>query len=118
MQVSSNRFKALTVTSGFSFWFFVITSTTNIYSLEIFLPFVGIVLVLTQIFSKKLSHALDLFAIINTKIFLSILYVCVISLYGILFRVLNIDLLRLKSNSNTYWLNMDKSSPSRILKQY
>jgi len=118
MQVSSNNFKALAVTFGFSFWFFVLTTTFSIFSLEIFALFVGIIFILTQIFSKKISSALDLFAKINTKIFLGILYIFVISLYGILFRILRIDLLRLKKNSHTYWLDMEKTSIDRILKQY
>jgi len=118
MQVSSNRFKSLAVTFGFSFWFFIITTTLDIFSFETFGIFVAIVFIITQIFSKKLSRALDIFAKFNTKIFLGILYICVISLYGILFRVLRIDLLRLKKNSKTYWLDMEKTSIDRILKQF
>jgi len=118
MQVSSNRFKALAVTFGFSFWFFVLTTAIGVFSWESFGIFVGIVFVLTQLFSKKLSNALDIFAIINTKIFLGLLYIFVVSIYGILFRVLRIDLLRLKKNHHTYWLDMEKTSMDRILKQY
>jgi len=71
-----------------------------------------------QILSLKVSKALNLFAIINTKLFLGILFVCVISLYGILFRFLKIDLLRVKRHNESYWLEMEKLNDSRILKQY
>ena len=96
MKASSPRFKSLAITAGFSFWFFIITSTTGIFSIEILIIFVAIVLSVTQIFANKISRALDIFSIINTKIFLGILFVTLISSYGILFRFLQIDLLRLK----------------------
>ena len=78
----------------------------------------AVVLSVTQIFAKKISKVLDIFAIINTKIFLGILFVIVISIYGILFRLLRIDLLRLKKQDGTYWLDMDQTKPHRIRKQY
>lgn len=118
MEVSSPRFKALAVTAGFSFWFFIITSATRIFSIELFAIFVLITAITTQIFSLKLSTALDIFAKINTKIFLGILFVCVISLYGILFKVLRIDLLRLRKNHQTYWLKMEQLEDRRSFKQY
>ena len=77
----------------------------GIFSIEILIIFVAIVLSITQIFTKKLSKGLDIFAIINTKIFLGILFCIVISIYGILFRLLRIDLLRLKKQDGTYWLD-------------
>ena len=113
MQTSSPRFKSLAVTAGLSFWFFIITSSTGIFTLEYLALFVGIVFTITQIFAKKISKGLDIFAIINTKIFLGILYVFVISIYGILFRFLQIDLLRLKKQNNSYWLEIESSDNMR-----
>ena len=77
-----------------------------------------VVLSVTQIFAKKISKGLDIFAIINTKIFLGILFGTVISIYGILFRFLQIDLLRLKKQDYTYWLDVEQTKPHRIRKQY
>ena len=118
MQTSSPRFKSLAVTAGLSFWFFIITSSTGIFSIEILIIFVGILLSVTQIFAKKISKGLDIFAIINTKIFLGILFGTVISIYGISFRFLQIDLLRLKKQDGTYWLDVEQTKPHRIRKQY
>ena len=118
MQTSSPRFKSLAVTAGLSFWFFIITSSTGIFSIEILIIFVVVVLSVTQIFTKKISKGLDIFAIINTKIFLGILFATVISIYGILFRLLRIDLLRLKKQDGTYWLNVKQTELHRIRKQY
>ena len=86
----------MAVTAGLSFWFFIIITSIGYFSIEIFGIFIVSVLTVTQIFTKKISKGLDIFAIINTKIFLGIIYVLFISIYGILFRVLRIDLLRLK----------------------
>ena len=118
MELSSPRFKALAVTAGFSFWFFIISSATGLFSLEAFAIFVAITIAITQIFAVKLSKALDVFAMINTKIFLGILFIFVVSLYGIFFKVLRIDLLRLKKQSLSYWLDTDKIKQSTIFKQY
>ena len=118
MELSSPRFKALAVTAGFSFWFFIISSATNLFSIEAFTIFVLITISITQIFALKLSKALDIFAIINTKIFLGILFICVVSLYGIFFRVLRIDLFRLKKQETSYWLEIDKIKQSTSVKQY
>jgi hypothetical protein len=118
MQTSSPRFKSLAVSAGLSFWFFIITSSTGIFSIEILIVFVISVLSVTQIFAKKISKGLDIFAIINTKIFLGVLFGAVISTYGILFRLLQIDLLRLKKRGDTYWLNVEQTKPNRIRKQY
>ena len=107
MQTSSPRFKSIAVSAGLTFWFFIITSTTGFFSLEIFLLFIGIIFSVTQIFTKKISKGLDVFAIINTKIFL-----------GILFRLLRIDLLRLKKQDGTYWLDVEQTKLDRIRKQY
>jgi hypothetical protein len=118
MNSSSPRFKSLAVTAGLSFWFFIITSTTGFFSLELLVVFVGTVLVITQVFAKKISKGLDIFAIINTKIFLGILFGLVISIYGILFRLLQIDLLRLKKHGDSYWLDVEQTKFDRIRKQY
>ena len=118
MQTSSPRFKSIAVTAGLSFWFFIITSSTGIFSIEILIIFVAVALSVTQIFAKKISKGLDIFAIINTKIFLGILFVTIISIYGITFRFLQIDLLRLKKQDDTYWLNVEQTKPHRIRKQY
>ena len=116
MELSSPRFKALAVTAGFTLWFFIITSATGLFSIEAFVIFLALTITITQIFALKLSKALNIFAIINTKIFLGILFICVISLYGIFFRVLKIDLLRLKKQSQSYWIETDMSDDLR--KQY
>ena len=118
MKRSSARFKGLTVTAGFSFWFFIISSITGLFSFEALIIFATLTLIITQIFAVKLSKGLDIFAIINTKIFLGILFVFVISLYGIFFRILRIDLLRLKKQNTTYWLETDKKNQSPVVKQY
>ena len=118
MELSSPRFKAMAVTAGFSLWFFIISSATGLFSLDAFAIFVAITITITQIFALKLSKALDIFAIINTKIFLGILFIFVVSLYGIFFKVLHIDLLRLKKQGTSYWLDADKIKHSTIFKQY
>ena len=118
MQTSSPRFKSLAVTAGFSFWFFIITSSTGFFSLEIFILFIGIIFSITQIFAKKISKGLDIFAIINTKIFLGILFILIVSVYGIIFRLLKIDLLRLKKQNDSYWLDVEQTEENRIRKQY
>ena len=118
MELSSPRFKAMTVTAGFSLWFFIISSATGLFSFEAFAIFIAITIAITQIFALKLSKALDIFAIINTKIFLGILFICVVSLYGIFFRVLRIDLFRLKKQGTSYWLEIDKIKQSTSVKQY
>jgi len=118
METSSPRFKSLAVTAGFSFWFFIIISTLEIFSIELLAIFVISILTITQIFAKKISKGLDIFAIINTKIFLGILFVMVISVYGVLFKMLKIDLLRLKKRSDSYWLNVEQTKDHRIRKQY
>ena len=118
MELSSSRFKALAVTAGFSLWFFIISSAAGLFSFEVFTIFVAILISITQIFAFKLSKALDIFALINTKVFLGILFIFVVSLYGIFFKVLCIDLLRLKKQSSSYWLDIDKIKQSTIFKQY
>jgi uncharacterized Tic20 family protein len=82
------------------------------------ISFVIILFTITQIFANKLSNVLDIFAIINTKIFLGILFVFLISIYSIIFKILRIDLLRLQKQNDTYWLNMEQRPKNRITKQY
>jgi len=118
MNSSSPRFKAFAVTAGLSFWFFIITSSVNIFSIELLFLFFVPILIVTQIFTKKISKGLDLIAIINTKIFLGILFCFIISIYGILFKLLQIDLLRLKKLEKSYWLDVEQTDFSRIRKQY
>ncbi|QLH02209.1 hypothetical protein C5F47_00740 [Nitrosopumilus cobalaminigenes] len=118
MNSSSPRFKSLAVTAGLSFWFFIIISSIGIFSIELLISFIGFVLLVTQIFANKISKGLDVLAIINTKIFLGLLFVTVISIYGIFFRILQIDLLRLKKQSDSYWLDVEETKFSRIRKQY
>ncbi len=110
MQTSSPRFKSLAVSAGISFWFFIITSSIGEFRLEYLLIFVLSILFITQIFTSKISRGLDTFAIINTKIFLGALFVSVISIYGILFKLLRIDLLRLKKQNGSYWLDVESTS--------
>ena len=76
--------------------------------------------ILGQLDSAKVSKVLDVFAIFNTKVFLGILFVFLISGYGIFFRFLGIDLLRLKikKNQESYWLDMKTLNNKRIFKQY
>ena len=104
MEVSSPRVKALAVTAGFTFWFFLITSATGYFSLELLAIFLIFVILLTQIFA--------------TKIFLGILFVFVISIYGIIFKILRIDVLRLKKQESSYWLNIDKIKQSTSETQF
>jgi hypothetical protein len=118
MRSSSSRLKALTVTFGISFWVFIFTTSFQIFSLEYFIIFIIITLSITQIFAIKLSKTLDKFSIINSKIFLGLMFVFVISLYGILFKILRIDLLRLKNNKKSYWLEMESLKSQRMFKQY
>ena len=118
MKISNPRFKAVIVSTGFSFWFFILTSIFGFLSLEIFSVFVIVVFVVMQFLATKVAKALDYFAILNTKVFLGILYVFVISIYGILFKLLRIDLLRTKKQSNTYWLKMEELKSNRIFNQY
>ena len=118
MQASSPRFKSLAVTAGLTFWFFIITSSFGVFSIEILIIFVTTILTVTQIFTKKISKGLDIFAIVNTKIFLGILFIFLISIYGILFRFLKIDLLRMKKHNGTYWLEIEETNHDRIRKQY
>ena len=114
MQTSSPRFKSLAVTAGMSFWFFVITSGAGVFSIEYLAIFVGVTITITQVFATKISKGLDIFAIINTRVFLGILFVFVIAIYGILFKVLRIDLLRLQKKNDSYWLEIESNDVRKM----
>ena len=118
METSSPRFKSLAVTAGFSFWFFIITSSTGLFTIELLITFVASILIITQIFAKKVSKLLDIFATINTKILLGILFGTVISIYGILFKLLRIDLLRLNGQKESYWIKIEENMYQTPIKQY
>ena len=118
MQFSSPRFKSLAVTAGLTFWFVILTTAFGSFSFEYLIIFLLGVLAVTQIFAYKVSKILDKFAIFNTKIFLGILFIFVISIYGVLFKLLRIDLLRLKRNDQSYWLDIEETKKERIRKQY
>ena len=118
MELSSPRFKAAAVTAGFSLWFFIFSSVIGLFSFEAFTIFVIITITITQIFAYKVSKGLDKFAIFNTTVFLGLLFIFMISIYGILFKLLRIDLLRLKKNKETYWLDVETTNKERIVKQY
>ena len=118
MEHSSSRVKAHAVTVGFTIWFLIISLQLGLFSLELLGIFKATIVTVTQIFAKKLSRGLDIFAIVNTKLFLGILFIFVISIYGICFRILRIDLLRFKKQEKSYWLEMDKIKQSSLLNQY
>ena len=106
------------MTAGLTFWFVILTSASGYFSYEYLLIFTASILGITQIFSYKVSKALDLFAIFNTKLFLGILFIFMISIYGILFKLLKIDLLRLKKQKESYWLNVNDPKSGNLRKQY
>ena len=118
MQLSSPRFKSIAVTAGLIFWFIIFTTATGNFSYEFLIIFTISILSITQIFAYKVSKLLDKFAIFNTTIFLGLLFIFMISIYGILFKLLRIDLLRLKKNDKTYWLDVEETTSKRIVKQY
>ena len=118
MKFSSPRFKSVAVTAGLTFWFVIITVATGYFSYEFLLIFSVSILGITQIFSHKVSKGLDKFAIFNTTVFLGILFIFVISVYGILFKLLRIDLLRLKKQKESYWLDVEDVKSERMGKQY
>jgi len=118
LQISSPRFKSIAVTGGLTFWFIILTSAIGYFSYESLVIFSISILTITQIFAYKVSKGLDKFAIFNTTVFLGLLFVFMISIYGILFKLLRIDLLRLKKNKETYWLDVETTNKERIVKQY
>ena len=71
-----------------------------------------------QFLAVKVSKVLDIFSIYSTKFFLGIIYVSVFSVYGIIFKFLKVDLLRLDNNKETFWLDVEEINDSDIKKQY
>tara|TARA_B110000014_G_scaffold261685_1_gene253902 strand:- start:1070 stop:1426 length:357 start_codon:yes stop_codon:yes gene_type:complete len=118
MELSSPRFKSVAVTAGLTFWFAIGSTALGFFSFEFLLIFSLSIFSITQIFAYKVSKGLDAFAIVNTKIFLGMLFIFVISIYGILFKLLQIDLLRLKKQKETYWLDVEDTKSERMVKQY
>lgn len=114
METSSPRFKSLAVTAGLSFWFLILINAVGLFSVEYVIGFFLVVLLITQIFRIKISKGLDFIAIVNTKIFLGTLFIFVITIYGILFRFLKIDLLRIKNNGDSYWLKIESSDVRKM----
>ncbi len=53
MELSSPRFKAVAVSLGFTFWFFIITSILGVFTLEYFVIFLIIIFPLMQVLSIK-----------------------------------------------------------------
>ena len=103
------RLKSLAVTAGLSFWFYLIASAAGVLEPWHLLAFTSAVLVATQAFASRVSRGLDIVAVANTAAFLGLLFATLISLYGLLFRALRVDLLRargVRGGSGTYWLPM------------
>ena len=118
MELSSPRFKAFTVSAGFTFWFFIIISALGFFSIEILSVFIVTVFIVFQILARTVSKVLDVFAIYNTKVLLGLLFLCVISIYGIFFKILKFDLMRLQNQDDTYWLEFEKPRLNSSFKQY
>ncbi len=118
MELSSSRFKSLAVTLGVSLWFFIISNAVGVFSIEVFVIFITAVFTLTQFLASKLEEGLNYFAIINTKVFLGIIFIVLFVPYGILFKILKIDPLRVKIEGGSYWLKIDKIKDSSDWKQY
>jgi len=118
MELSSPRFKGLAVSAGFTFWFFIISTAFGFFSMEIFGIFIVIVFSIFQILALKVSRVLDIFSNYSTKFFLGTLFVTIISIYGIFFKVLRIDLLRLRKQKDSYWLEFDDAQINSDFKQY
>lgn len=111
------RLKSLAVTAGLSFWFYVFTASAGVFDVWYLLAFAGAVLAATQAFASRVSRGLDIVAIVNTAVFLGILFATLISLYGLLFRVLRVDLLRTRGDTDTYWLPLHEGAHDTV-RQY
>ena len=113
------RLKSLAVTAGLSFWFYVITASVGAFEIWHLLAFAAAVLAVTQAFASRVSRGLDIVAIVNTAVFLGILFTTLISLYGLLFRALRVDLLRTRAGSDagTYWLPIHEGAHGTV-RQY
>ena len=69
-------------------------------------------------FPLKAALNLDLISSMIFWMLIWSLFSFVISLYGIFFKVLKIDLLRTKNNEESYWLQTDVIKTSSMEKQY
>lgn len=116
--MSSNKIKSLTVSSGLTFWFLLFSSIFNFFKIENLLIFLIINFGLTLLFSSKINNLLDILGKWNTKFFTIIFFISIINLYGMILKILKIDLVRLKTQENSYWLNLDNTDSSRIFKEY
>lgn len=112
------RLKSLAVTAGLSFWFYVFTASAGVFDVWYLLAFAASVLAVTQAFASRVSRGLDIVAIVNTAVFLGILFSTLISLYGLLFRALRVDLLRTRGGgTGTYWLPLHEGAHDTV-RQY
>ena len=112
------RLKSLAVTGGLSFWFYVITASAGVFDIWYLLAFAASVLAATQVFASRVSRGLDIVAIVNTAVFLGLLFATLISLYGLLFRALRVDLLRTQSKGQgTHWLPLHDGAHDTV-RQY
>lgn len=112
------RLKSLAVTAGLSFWFYVIASSAGVLEPWHLLAFASAVLAATQAFPSRVSRGLDAVAIVNTAVFLGLLFATLISLYGLLFRALRVDLLRTRrAGGGTYWLPLHEGAHGTV-RQY
>lgn len=115
------RIKSLAVTAGLSFWFYVIASAAGALEPWHLLAFASAVLAATQAFASRVSRGLDIVAVANTAVFLGLLFATLISLYGLLFRALRVDLLRARGarggGGGTYWLPVHEGAHDTV-RQY
>lgn len=113
------RLKSLAVTAGLSFWFYVFTASAGVFDVWYLLAFAAAVLAATQAFASRVSRGLDIVAIVNTVAFLGLLFVTLISLYGLLFRALRVDLLRARGRADrgTHWLRLHDGAHDTV-RQY
>lgn len=113
------RLKSLAVTAGLSFWFYVFTASAGVFDVWYLLAFAAAVLAATQAFASRVSRGLDIVAIVNTVAFLGLLFVTLISLYGLLFRALRVDLLRARGGADrgTHWLRLHDGAHETV-RQY
>ena len=112
------RLKSFAVTAGLSFWFYVFTASASLFDVWYLLAFAAAVLAATQAFATRVSRGLDIVAIVNTVAFLGLLFVTLISLYGLLFRALRVDLLRARGGTgSTHWLRLHDGAHDTV-RQY
>ena len=100
---TSPRLKSLALTAGLSSWFWILSSSAGVFAPEYLLAFAAAALATTQLLASRVERALDAVAVVNTAVFLGLLFATLISLYGLLFRALRVDLLR-TARRDSYWL--------------